>query len=376
MRSKSFLHFLSALVLGKSIYPPRDIVASEDIDSQQTFWEKRVRDAEERAKKRAEEYAKEQEQHLKDMQEIGGTNVDLAAQDVGGVLASLDPARPYLFPIQQYLRVTCICLRVMKNILLWEECYISFWVAMLSFIIAAVAFWLPWGWMIKWTLRIVVWVAFGPWMKMADVYYFTPLQEETDEQKKQRMSHLRLERQKRLDKQKLEAQVAREKASKLRDFKQYMFGELICRVNILKKDRYYDLPLPASSATMFNPKAKSLGELAMQEAGYRRTRVDGQQLVGEMIPKVSWGGSLMKGRTLTQPLTSFSPQIYETPITDVPKGKPAKRTGQLKGSAAYDVDDSYSAAAIKVASIVVGAGAITWYGVPLCVYVFRLIVPE
>ena len=60
----------------------------------------------------------------------------------------------------------------------------------------------------------------------------------------------------------------------------------------------------------------------------------------------------------------------------MPKGKPAKRTGQLKGSAAYDVDDSYSAAAIKVASIVVGAGAITWYGVPLCVYVFRLIVPE
>ena len=64
-------------------------------------------------------------------------------------------------------------------------------------------------------------------MKMADVYYFTPLQEETDEQKKQRMSHLRLERQKRLDKQVLEAKVAREKASKLRDFKQYMFGELI-----------------------------------------------------------------------------------------------------------------------------------------------------
>ena len=60
----------------------------------------------------------------------------------------------------------------------------------------------------------------------------------------------------------------------------------------------------------------------------------------------------------------------------MPKGKPAKRTGQLKGSAAYDIDDSYSAAAIKVASIVVGAGAITWYGVPFFVYVFRLIVPE
>ena len=209
----------------------------------------------------------------------------MSAQTVGGF--ALDPTRAYLYPIQQYLRVGCIWLRVVKNILVWEECYISFWVTMLSFAVSVIVFFIPWSWLIKWTLRIIVWVCLGPWMKIADIYYFSHLKEETDEQKKERMNQLQLERQKRLDKQKLDAQVGREKSAKLRDFKQYMFGEHICSVNILKKDRYYDVPLPSSSAEIYNPKSKSLGELAMQEAGYRRTRVDGQQLVGEIIPEVS-----------------------------------------------------------------------------------------
>mmetsp|Transcript_11555 Transcript_11555/g.25337 ORF Transcript_11555/g.25337 Transcript_11555/m.25337 type:complete len:715 (+) Transcript_11555:140-2284(+) len=356
-RSKSFSHFLSSLVLGKTIMGPQLIEAHENVDGvveSETFWDKRVRDMEERANKRAEEYAEEQEQYMKDLKEIGDTNEDLSAQTVGGY--SLDPTRAYLFPIQQYLRVACFCLRISKNILVWEECYLSFWIATICFVLSVVVFFVPWGFLIKWTLRIIVWVSLGPWMKLADIYYFSRLKEETDEQKQERMGQLQLERQKRLEKQKLDAQIAREKASKLRDFKQYMFGERICKVNILKNDRYYDLPLPSSSSTLYNPKSKSLGELAMQEAGYHRSRVNGQQLVGEMIPV-----------------------IYETPTTEAPTGKPTKKTDLLeKGCSAafYDGNDSYSAAAIKVGSILVGAGAITWFGVPLFVYLVRLVLPE
>jgi len=56
-----------------------------------------------------------------------------------------------------------------------------------------------------------------------------------------------------------------------------------------------------------------------------------------------------------------------------------KKTDLLeKGSPAvfYNGNDSYSAAAIKVGSILVGAGAITWFGVPLFVYLVRLVMPE
>ena len=69
----------------------------------------------------------------------------------------------------------------------------------------------------------------------------------------------------------------------------------------------------------------------------------------------------------------------EQPATEVPAGKPVKKTHQLdKGSSAafYNGSDSYTVAAIKVCSILIGAGAITWYGVPLVVYVVCLVLPE
>lgn len=122
--------------------------------------------------------------------------------------------------------------------------------------------------------------------KLADSYYFSRNKGENDKQKRKRMKTLLLEKQKWLDRQKHNALIAREKTAKLRDFKQYLFGRHICKVNILKKDRYYDIPLPSSSATLYDPKSMSLAELAMQEAGYHRTRVDGQNLIGDMIPKV------------------------------------------------------------------------------------------
>jgi len=356
---KSFRQLLSALILGKSSMGPLKIQPKENPEGGSNSWDKRLEEAEKKAKARAKKYVREQAQYLKDMEEIGDSNEDLAAREGHGFptisLAGLpvDP-KVYLFPIQQYLRLACVSVRVLKNIIVWEECYLSFWIAMISFILSVVCFLIPWGFFLKWTSRIIAWVAFGPWMILLDKFYINHLTEEemTDEKKLEYTN----KRKKWLDKQKEEAQLAREKASKLRDFKQYMFGQRICRVNILKKDRYYDVPLPTSSASVYNPKSKSLGELAMQEAGYHRKRVNGQQLIGEMIPK-----------------------IYENPSTEAPTGRPTKKTDLLeKGSPAsfYDGNDSYSAAAIKVGSIIVGAGAITWFGVPLFVYLVRLLLPE
>ena len=279
IRCKSFPHFLSVLMLNSSssVATGIEIEAHENVDGieeAENYWEKRIREAEDRAKERAEEYAREQEQYLKELEEIGETDVDLTKQ-TGGLAARVDPTRAYLFPIQQYLGIACTWMRIFKNIFVWEEGYISFWTTVLSFTLSVVAFFIPWGFLLKWTMRIIVWVAFGPWMKVADMFYFSRFKTETAQQKKERMNHLQLKRQVRVDKQKLNAQIAREKASKLRDFKQHMFGQHMCKVNVLKKDIYYDVPLPTSSAAFHHPDSKSLGELAMQEAGYRRTRIGG-----------------------------------------------------------------------------------------------------
>ena len=286
-RNKSFRNMLLCLIRGKERRQLK-IEANENCDlisAELNFWDERVKLAEERARIRAEEYARQQEEYLQELEEIGDVQYDLSAQTVGGF--ALDPTRAYLYPIQQYLGVACEALRIFKNILLWEECYLSFWIVVISFTLAAITFFVPWRFIIGWTSRIVIWLMFGPWMMAADRFYFSRFSNESEDEKKQRLDKLKSKRRELHEKQVLEAQVAREKAAKLRDFKCYLFGRHISHVDVLKKDRYYDLPLSVSSATPYNPEAKSLGELAMDEAGYGRTRIEGQQLVGEMIPTVS-----------------------------------------------------------------------------------------
>jgi hypothetical protein len=123
-------------------------------------------------------------------------------------------------------------------------------------------------------------------MKALDVFYFGKMDPETDEQKSERENRLKGEREKWLEAQKLDLQLRKERATKLKDFKQHQFGEYVCHVNLLKRDRFFDCPMPESYATPYSPKPSSLGSLAMREAGYNRHRVNGQQLVGDMIPKV------------------------------------------------------------------------------------------
>lgn len=74
-----------------------------------------------------------------------------------------------------------------------------------------------------------------------------------------------------------------------------------------------------------------------------------------------------------------SSQISEAPATEAPDGRPTKKAEMLKSGspgAIYVGDDSYGAAAAKIASIVVSAGAVTWFGIPLLVYLIRLVFPE
>ena len=353
---KNFQFFLATVVFGRPPRPqtidPNQIAEAKAKDNDVDYWEARVQRAEEKAKQRAEEYRKEQEEFLREMDEIGDVTEDLVEFSTG---FGIDPIRAYLFPIQQYLGVACNWARVLKNVLTWEESYISFLVCVICFLMSFAVYFISWMHCIKWILRIVVWGAFGPWMKLADVFYFSKLDSSNSE--KERKNRLHLEREKKLKQHKQETQLKREKAGKLRDFKQYMFGDHICRVNTLKKDRYYDIPLETSSATPYLTKRKSLGTLVIEEAGYGVTRVEGQQLEGELIPK-----------------------ICDVPANKVRAGQVAKGTELLESGSPGKVysgkDDSSISAAIKVASIIIGAGAVTVYGIPLLSYFVHLVIPK
>jgi hypothetical protein len=198
---KSFSHFLSALILGKScVMGPH--AAIEHGHGNDATWDERVKKAEMRATKLADEYAKKQEQYYSEMEDSGDVDEKRDRHGIGSFQGFLITSSLKIFfgTLQQWLGFACTWLRVLKNIACWEECYISFWIAFMSFLFAAVALFVPWGFVLQWTSRIVAWVALGPWMKLVDVFYVSRATKETDEQKRVR--------QRRLEGQNLDAQVS------------------------------------------------------------------------------------------------------------------------------------------------------------------------
>jgi len=188
-----------------------------------------------------------------------------------------------------------------------------------------------------------VWTFFGPWMKLVDIYYVSKIQPLSDEEKeKQLVSHR--------EKQRLanaavikEARITKENTVKMKDVKKYMFGKYIAKVPVLKQERYVDHPLPESYSTPYEPEPLGLADLAMRESGYNRTRLPGQFLVGDMIPRVETKA-----------------------FTDAPVGKPTAHPHRLEKDSPGRTSgtDSTMAAYAKIGALVVSAAVITWFGVP------------
>jgi len=288
-RCKPYREFAEALALGHCVTPPDSIASFENAEEAAKFQEKmqkRIIDAEEAARIAYEKQQKEQEEEMAEVQGIGG-DTDISTKHGSGIVSSIDVFKPFLYPIQQYLDLAVGYVRIVRNIVIWDEAYMSFWITTGCFVLAVVFYFLPWVFMLQWTARIVVWVLFGPWMKAVDVFYYSkikPLTEEELARKQREADKARLLKRKDAVR---EARIQKENAAKLKAMKKIMFGKFVTKVPVIKQDRHHDFPLAESSATPYHPEPQSLAELAMKEAGYHRTRMPGQHLVGVMIPRVS-----------------------------------------------------------------------------------------
>ena len=286
-RCKSYGEVMQALFLGEIRTPPQSIKPFEGFEGaklEMEQWMKRIEDAQERSKEAYEKSQKDERERLKELEEIGDTETDISTKVGGGI--TIDPIKSALYPVQLLLGVICTKLRFVKNVIIWEECYFTFWITTFSAILAFASFFIPWFWILKWSSRIVVWTIFGPWMKLLDIYYFSQIKPESDEDKKRREMQEQLQRRLATTALASKARQDREEAAKLKVMKKYMFGKFGMKIPVLKEDRWRDVPLAESSATPYNAKSLSLAELAMQEAGYNRTRLPGQSLTGHMIPTV------------------------------------------------------------------------------------------
>lgn len=346
-RCYSFAEILEKVIIGKCSSPPRNIKPFQGFDAAKVAlerWMKRVADSEEAAQRAYIQAQKEEEERLKELEAIGNADADISTKVGGGI--SVDPMKAALHPVQLLVGQICRVLRFIKHVVNWDEAYFSFWVTIGSAFLAFACLFVPWFFIIRWTMRCVVWLLFGPWMKFVDVFYVSKLKPETDEERIQREERERQERRMLTSKAAHEARQVRENAAKMRDMKQFMFGKFAMKVPILKQDRYNDTPLPQSSATPYEQKALSLAALAMQEAGYNRVRLPGQTLVGDMIPQVETSG-----------------------FTVAPTGKatanPEKLAPDTPGGGTKQSSESTATAYAHIGSLVTVAAVITFFGVPI-----------
>lgn len=285
-RCKSYGQLAKVLAIGESQVSPPTIEPYYNYDAAQEFleaWKQRISDAEEAAARAYDESVKMQEEYANEMEELGVADTDLSTKSDG---LSIDPFKPILFPVQQNLAMVCRYVRHLKYIVFWEECYLSFWLVSGCLILSVIFLFVPWLFLIRWSARVLAWTIFGPWMKLVDVFYIRKLVPlSTDEVEEKKLKE-RERRRQASSTAATELRMRRENAAKLKAMKMYMFGKFITRVPVLKEDRYRDLPLPESMAVPYKPGRVPLSELAMKEAGYGRSRLPGQHLSGDMIPRV------------------------------------------------------------------------------------------
>eukprot|EP00523_Entomoneis_sp_CCMP467_P008491 CAMPEP_0168738488 /NCGR_PEP_ID=MMETSP0724-20121128/10959_1 /TAXON_ID=265536 /ORGANISM="Amphiprora sp., Strain CCMP467" /LENGTH=1081 /DNA_ID=CAMNT_0008785833 /DNA_START=7 /DNA_END=3252 /DNA_ORIENTATION=+ len=341
LHCKHFLEHAFTLFYGSTPIAPYSIESHENAKEAIAFeegWRKRITESEEAAAKEYEENLKAQEEYQREMDEIGDVS-DISAlnKNDGGI--SVDPFKSVLYPVQQNLQMVCKYLRRIRYVLIWEESYISFWVTAGCFLVSIIFLFVPWFFLIQWTARILVWALFGPWMKLVDIFYVSKLDDYTEEELMQQRLESRKKRRLATATALAEARIKREDAMKLKAMKAYYFGKYITRVPVLKEDRYVDTPCLESHALPFKPDPLPLSELAMQEAGYHRTRIPGQHLVGSMIP-----------------------QIETVSFTEAPVGQALRRPNLVDKDIAGP--ESTTAAYAKIGSLVVCASVISWFAVP------------
>ena len=340
-RCRSFRQCMEAALLGRSrrkntsIEPyANEAKTREYLDA----WSKRIANAEGRAAKKYDEQLEAQRNTMKDSEDTElDTEISTSANSV-----SVDPFRVFLYPVQKGLGVVCQYLRHVKHVLIWEDSVMAFWTTIGCLVLSFLCLFVPWFFLIQWTARLIIWPF--PLMKLLDVLVIRRMKPlTTEELEAQRI--LWMERiDARTSAASAAARIKRENQLKLKAMKSVMFGKYVVKVPILKSDRYRDLPTRASHAAPYVAPRLPMSELAMRDAGYCRKRIQGQHLVGDMIPQLDTTDR----------------------FTAAPVGQPISRPSLMDPtgvSGRLAANDSTTTALLRLSIVVVAAAVLTaWSG--------------
>lgn len=283
-QSIGFLETLRGIATGLE-NSPHNIAQDENRKSTEDFndmWEKRFKLANERAAELAERRQKQLDEVALEM-ETFGNNSDLSSMKKSSSL-SLNPKyhllqilKPSIYPYQQQIHDLVEWMRFFRNVITWQEYYFSFYVSVACFTIAALSFFVPWAFISRWVARIVAWSLFGPWIALVKQARISH-EEASTKQKEMELKMWEISKNT-LVKQ---ARISHEEASKKRSLMQYLFGQYMVKVPLIKSDRYIQRPLSSSTATPIGiQKSSTFGDIGMNIKDTDK----GQHLTGNMIPE-------------------------------------------------------------------------------------------
>lgn len=277
---RSYLELLSMLVLNHGS-GPLTIKSNEDLEEIKAYMKKKeeMRLAREEIVKTIQMEQKKYEAYIQAETSKLEEEVDITTKARGGLSSlTLAPFRGILLPLQQILHAVCITLRVSHSVVIWRDSFVAFWLATICFVATMILIWIPWGFIISWTFKIVVWVFLGPWMKLVDICYVKrKLSKEEAERKKEDLAQKFHARYDMLIGESLARKLRKESALKMKDMKKYMYGKFLMRVPVYKEERFFDDPNPESFAEPFD--GSKFGEIHVVARKY------GQMLKGDMIPE-------------------------------------------------------------------------------------------
>lgn len=193
------------------------------------------------------------------------------------VLIRLQPFKSTLYPIQKELRKRVLQLRIATSIITWQERIYAFWITTLSAAAAFLFLWVPWAIILKWLLRITVWIVLGPWTALLARYKYPIKKDMTDEERREDMRKRSQARRREAIEASTRIQVRKESVLKTKALARWMFGSYHLRVPRFTEELFPDIPLPSSYAEPFDSDTSLHVEI--------KERVYGQSLYGEMIPK-------------------------------------------------------------------------------------------
>ena len=353
-RGQPYYYYLCLVLFGKGFIPPHDVEPyenAEEYKARKDRIEEKAAHFEKEAEEARLENLKRQEEYQKEMEEIGlANNLDISTQGVGGGLSiGFSPLKGLYIQIQNSLELVVGIIRLTRNVLVWEEAFLAFWLTSAAIVLSFVCIFIPWGkgklrylskcfclicdyliphltkyvyllillslilTVIEWTCRFFVWTFLGPWMKVVDIFWHSHFK-----QWLQKLQRYQAKQQREaLDLAKMEARNTKEDVEKLKEMKTAIFGRYISKVPLYHCGRYKDgenvslhacycVPLqilctlsPLLTHVCVAPTVKAVpllsseahpfqpSDLEKEKAKWNFLRVHGQKLTGTMIPVVS-----------------------------------------------------------------------------------------